>query len=187
MKNKKLFFLLILVLIIILIILFFVIKNFNVQNTTDETNTFSDYTPEEEISSEQLRETIVTLYFVDSTTGDLKSEGKLLDSLSLLENPYKKLIELLLEGPESENLSKVFPENTKILDAKFENNCAILNFSEELLNYQDETQKYNIINSILNTLTELNEINSIQILVNNNVPENFETNYNLKNPLTKSE
>ncbi len=186
MKNKKIFFMLFLVLIIILIILFFIIKSFNSKTTSDENMPLSDYTPEEEISSKQLRETVITLYFPD-TNNELKSEGKLIDSLDLVNNPYQKIIELLLEGPQSENLFKAFPENTKIIDVKLQNNCAILNFSEELLNYEDENQKYNIINSLLNTLTELNEVNSIQILVNNDLPKDFETEYTLKNPLTKSE
>ena len=181
MKNKKIFLMLFLVLIIILIILFFVIKNFNSQNNSSENAPLSDYTPQEEISSKQLRETIVTLYFIDANN-ELKSEGKLIDSLELAHNPYKKIIELLLAGPENESLFKVFPENTKIIDANLNNNCVILNFSEELLNFENDNQKYNIINSILNTLTELNEVNSVQILVNNSLPQGFDTEYNLKNP-----
>ena len=187
MKNKKLFFILISVLIIIVIILFFIIKNFNQKSTSDEESNYSDYTPEEEISSEQLRETIVTLFFLDSTSGDLKSESKIVDSAVLLQNPYKTLIELLLKGPQGENLTNVFPDGTVILDATFEKNCAKLNFSQELLNFKDETQKYNIINCLLNTLTQLKEVDSIQILVNDTIPSNFEKQYNLKNPLTKSE
>ena len=175
MKNKKILFLLICVLVIILVSLFFIVKNFNTKNT-DENTTYNDYTPQEEISSEQMRETIVTLYFIDSNN-ELKSEGRLIDSVSLLENPYKTLIELLLSGPQTENLSKVFPENTQILDTSFENNCVTLNFSEHLLNFTDDTQKYNIINSILNTLTQLNEVNSIKILVNNSACEEFDDEY----------
>ena len=84
MKNKKIFFILILVLIIILISLYFVIKNFKTQNSANENNSISEYTPEEEISSKQMRETTVTLFFVD-TDGNIKSEGKLIDSATLLQ------------------------------------------------------------------------------------------------------
>ena len=178
MKNKKILFLLICVLIIILISLFFIIRNFNNKNVSSENNTYSDYTPEEEISSQQMRETIVNLYFVNSDN-NIKSEGKHIDSAVLLQNPYKKLVELLLDGPQTENLTKPFPDNTKILDASIENNCVTLNFSEELLNYTDDTQKYNIINTTLNTLTGLNEINSIKILINNSASEKFEEEYTL--------
>ena len=119
MKNKKIFFLLILVLIIILISLYFIIKNFNKKISTEENNSYSEYTPEEEISSKQLRETTISLYFVDSNN-NIKSEGKLIDSATLVQNPYKQLIELLLSGPQNDELINVFPENTKILIVKLD-------------------------------------------------------------------
>lgn len=180
MKNKRLFFLLILVLIIILISIYFIIKNFKAKNSIDENNTFSEYTPEEEISSKQMRETSVSLFFVDSDN-NIKSEGKLIDSADLLQNPYKKLIELLLSGPQSTNLINIFPENTKILDAKLENNCVILNFSEEFLNFKDDGQKFNMINCVLNTLKQLNEVNSVKILVGGNSNDKFDEFYYVTN------
>ena len=182
MKNKKIFFLLILVLVIILISLYWVIKNFKTQNSANENNSISEYTPEEEISSKQMRETTVTLFFVD-TDGNIKSEGKLIDSATLLQNPYKQLIELLLAGPENDSLVTAFPENTKILDAKIDNGCVNLNFSEEFLNFKDDTQKFNIINCILNTLKQLNEVNSIKILIGGNLNDEFEEQYNINNQL----
>jgi len=169
MKNKKILFLFIIILAIILSLIFLIVKNFNLENTEE----IEEYTPEEEISESQLRETIVTLYFLDQNTNTLKSEGKLVDSIILLQNPYKELVNLLLAGPSSQNMSNVFPENTQILDAYIKNNCVTLDFSEELLNFKDENQKYNIVNSILNTLAQLNEVNSIQILINNEKNDAF--------------
>jgi len=178
MKNKKIFFSLILVLIIILISLYFIIKNFKAQNSTNENQSISEYTPEEEISSKQMRETTVTLYFVDSNN-NIKSEGKLIDSANLLQNPYKQLIELLLSGPQSDGLINVFPENTKILDAKLNSNCVTLDFSEEFLNFKDDNQKFNMINCILNTLKQLNEVNSVKILVCGNLKDGFNETYSI--------
>ena len=179
MKNKKILFLLICVLVIILVSLFFIVKKFNTNQTVEENSIYNDYIPEEEISSEQMRETIVTLYFVNSNQ-DLKSEGKRIDSATLLENPYKTLVELLLAGPQTEGFVKIFPENTQILDTSLgDNNCVTLNFSEELLNFENDNQKYSIINCLLNTLTQLNEVNSIKILVNNNSCEEFDEEYSL--------
>ena len=182
MKNKRLFFLLILVLIIILISLYFVIKNFKAKISTDENNAYSEYTPQEEISSKQMRETTVSLYFVDSDN-NIKSEGKLIDSANLLQNPYKQLIELLLSGPQSDNLTSAFPENTKLLDAKLENNCVILNFSNEFLNFKDDNQKFNMLNCALNTLKQLNEVNSVKILVEGNLCDGFDEFYNVASQL----
>ena len=177
MKNKKILFLLIFVLIIILFFIFLIIKNYNGKNKKE--NLFSDYTPEEEISSTQLRETIVTLYFVDSNN-ELKNEGRLIDSVTLLQNPYKELVNLLISGSKSDTLKSVFPENTQILDASIKNGQVTLNFSSELLNYKDDVQKYNIINCILNTLSNLNEVNSFKILINGESSENFIEEYSIK-------
>ena len=182
MKNKKIFFLLILVLIIILISLYFIIKNFKAKNSTNENQTLLEYTPEEEISSKQMRETTVTLYFIDSNN-NIKSEGKLIDSVTLLQNPYKQLIELLLSGPQNDGLINVFPENTKILDAKLNNNCVTLDFSEEFLNFKDDNQKFNMINCVLNTLKQLNEVSSVKILVCGNLKDGFNETYSITSQL----
>lgn len=169
MKNKKILILLFFVLTIILLILFHIVKGFNHSNT----RIMQEITPEEEISENQLRETIVTLYFLDKNSNTLKSEGKLIDSASLIQNPYKQLVDLLIQGPTSEFLSNVFPENTQVLDAYLKNDCVIVDFSQELLNFENEEQKYNIINSVLNTLTKLNEVNSVEILINNEKNDSF--------------
>lgn len=180
MKNKKILFLLIFVLIIILISLFIIVKNFNKKDTNTDATSYSEYTPEEEISSEQLRETIVSLYFVDSEN-NLKAEGRLIDSADLLQNTYDYLVNLLIAGPETTTLNKVFPENTTLFGSKLEGTCVVLNFSEEIQNYTDDTQKYNIINSLLNALTQLNEVNSIKIIINNESSDKFDTEYFLHN------
>lgn len=111
MKNKKILFLLAFVLIIILVLLFFIIRNFNNVSTDkseEENSELEEYTPEEEISASQLRETTVTLYFLDRESSSLKSEGRSIDSLSLLKNPYQCLVEMLLAGPETRGFRKSF-------------------------------------------------------------------------------
>lgn len=175
MKNKKILFLLISVLVFILVSLFLIVKNFNSKNQT--TGKIQEYTPAEEISEAQLRETMVSLYFLDKTSNNLKSEGKLIDSALLLQNPYKELINLLIKGPSNDTLLRVFPDNTQVLDAYIKNGCVSIDFSEEILNVENEEQQYNIINSILNTLTQLNEVNSIKILVNNESSDYFKEEY----------
>ena len=174
MKNKKIIFVILAIIVAIIIIISLIVNN---KNSGNSNNQFSEYTPEEEISDEQMRETTVTLYFLQQGTEALKSEGRLISATKLLENPYQEIVNLLIEGPQNTDLTNVFPENTRLLDSKIENHCVTLNFSEEIANFKDDVQKYNIINSILNSLTELNEVNSIKILVNNQTNENFEEEY----------
>lgn len=159
MKNKKIFLSFIIVLIIIFIVGFFSIKIIKEKKSNSE-----EYIPEEEISDEQLRETIVTLYFVDKDTNQIKPEARLINVKDLIISPYNVIIELLISGPKNENLKSVLPENTRLLSSYLNGECLTLDFSEELLNNNDE--KENIINSIVKTITELNEVNEVKILVN---------------------
>jgi len=175
MKGNKKLIIIICGLIILGISVFVIVNSRN--NKNDVVGDILEYTPQEEISDEQMRDTKVILYFLNKETKELKSEGKLINAKELLENPYKKIVELLIEGPNSKDLAKVFPQNTRILDAKIEKRCITLNFSEEIVKFEDDVQKYNIINSILNSLTELNEVDSIKILVNNKTNEAFDEEY----------
>ena len=175
MKGNKKLIIIICSLIILGIVVFMIINSKNKEEGV--LGEITEYTPQEEISDEQMRETKVILYFLNKETKELKSEGKLINANELLENPYKKIVELLIEGPNSTDLANVFPKNTRVLDAKIEKRCITLNFSEEIVKFEDDVQKYNIINSILNSLTELNEVDSIKILVNNQTNEAFDEEY----------
>ena len=173
--NKKKGILLLLVLVIVGIVIYFIANNISI--TKSEKDGYSNYTPQEEISDEQLRQTSITLYFLDKETNQLKSESQLIDSTELLKNPYKSIAQKLINGPTNTNLKSVFPENTRLIDASLTHNCVILNFSQDLLNFNTEEEKYNIINCLLNSLTQLNEVNSIKILINNEQNEKMGEEY----------
>lgn len=164
MKNKKVITSFIILVIIILLVGFFAIKYVK-NKKQDEIQ--EEYIPEEEISEEQLRETIVSLYFTDKETNSLKPEARMVNVKELLQSPYNILVELLIGGPKNEKLKSVIPENTKLLNSSIEGECLTLDFSSELLNYdkENEKSKENLITSIVNTMTELTEVNKVKILI----------------------
>ena len=131
--------------------------------------------PEEEISDNQLRQTIVTLYFFGKNSAKIEPEARQIDVKKLIENPYKELINLLIEGPKNNELLKLIPENTKLNNVDFEDGIVEIDFSEEFINGQNlgEEQEQLIINSILKTLIELNEVNGIKILINGEEDKGF--------------
>jgi len=177
--NKKRIITFVLLLAIILGVYFLVGHFFG--GTENEEQKLEEYTPQEEISEEQYRETIVNLYFLNKETKQLMAEAIAIDARELSVNPYKKLIELLLQGPKNESLEKIIPEGTSIFDAGIESGCVVINLSKEILNFgEDETLKKNIINSIYRTLTELTEVNSIRFLVEGEENTNFAEEYNSK-------
>lgn len=134
-----------------------------------------EFVPEEELSDENLRQTIITLYFMDAETATLMPEARKIDAKKLLENPYKLLVELLIEGPKNEKLLKIIPENTKINNVEIINGIVNIDFSKEFIENQNlgKTQEELIINSILKSLKELTEVRGIKILINGEENKEF--------------
>ena len=175
-KNRKKI-IAIITLILLILIAIFIYNNISIENTEEE---YQDYTPQEEISEEQMRQTKVILFFANNETGELESETKIVDANLLINEPYKQIMNWLIAGPQSSNLKKLIPDGTAMHDIKVEKSCAIINLSNEFLNYDTEENKLKIINSIVNTLTNLKEINSVKFLINGEENENLSEIY-LKN------
>ena len=142
-----------------------------VNNNKPEENNFeefTEYTPQEEISNEQLRQTLITLYFKNKDNGMLMPEARMIDSKALLNNPYNELVKLLVEGPKNESLQKLIPEETKVNNVEIIKGIVYIDFSEEFTKVGDMgvEEENKIIESIVNTLTELTEVNGVKILIN---------------------
>lgn len=180
LKNKKIVIIFSITLIIIIIGGYFAIKY--VKNKKSQ-ETIDEYVPEQEITEEQFRQTIVSLYFQNKETKGLTPEARLIDIREIINNPYEKLITLLLEGPKNDKLERLIPENTKVLKTYMENDCVVIDLSKEFLEYEknSENVKNNIIDSIVNTLTELTEVNKVKILIEGQKNDNFKEIYTRKN------
>ena len=148
--------------ILIVIAIILIVGTIIVLNIDIET----EYVPETEVSQTALRKTIITLYIRNKENGEIDKETKLIDSKLLLRDPYQELLNILISGPENQNLEKLIPEGTKILETVFENGCVTINFSKEFIeNSIDEVKKVQAIYTIFETLTELTEVNDIKILI----------------------
>ena len=176
MKNKKILIIFVCLFLLVLIGGYFAI---NYVKSKNKETIVEEYVPEEEITEEQLRQTIVSLYFLDTQTNELVPEARLIDIKEMMSAPYEKLVNLLIEGPKSEKSVKLIPDNTRLLQNYLEGDCLVLDFSVEFLNYdkEDEKRKENLINSIVNTLTELSEINEVKILIDGKENQEFNQVY----------
>ena len=141
----------------------------------------TEYTPETEIDEEEYRNTVVSLYFQNKESKELQVEARLLDSKELLDNPYSKLVTLLLEGTSLETLESPIPQDTKLIGTVLEGECLVVNLSKEFLNTPegDVVARTNAIYSFVNTLTELKEVSSVKFLIDGAEVEE------LKNPFAK--
>ena len=102
-------------------------------------------------------------------------EARKIDAKELIKEPYKVLIELLINGPKSEKLVKLIPDGTKLNKIEIKNDCIYIDFSNEFINGQKlgKEQEELIIKSIVNTVTELKEINSVKILIDGKENQQF--------------
>ena len=167
LKERKIYIVFIVLAALIAIISYIALGFLNKNN---EENNFigQEYTPQEEISEEQMRETVVTLYFVNNETNELMPEARRIDAKELLSNPYLYIVDLLIKGPKNEKLSKLIPDKTVVNSAELENNCVCVDFSREFVeNFAgDEKKAQNIIYSIVNSLTELIEVETVRFTIN---------------------
>ncbi len=159
------------VIIICLIIgTIFGVYYFLIKNKEEE---ILEYTPQEEISEEQMRQTMVSLYF--KSGDEIVPEARLIDVKELLDNPYSQILNMLIEGPKNNNLQNVIPEGTKINKIEKQQDTLVIDFSKEfVLNHKDgEKEEKMTIKAILNTVTELTEINGIKILIDGEENKEF--------------
>lgn len=184
MKKKDAMIIVICLIVITLIVGGFLLyKNLKKQKMEQE---LQDYTPQEEISEEQLRQTIITLYFQNKETKELMPEARKIDVSLLAKDPYQYLIQSLIEGPKNETMEKIMPEGTKLNGTELKGNVLWVNFSKEFIDNapEGEQEEKRIIQSIVYTVTELNEVDAVRILIDgqenlafSDQAMNFESNF----------
>lgn len=184
--NKKIWIILVsaLVLAIIGIGVYLFIVN------SEEEQPVNEIQPEEEISDEQMRQTIATVYYQNKETKELIAEGRLVDVKTLFTDPYATLVNLLIAGPKNESLKSTIPVDTKILKIELKGDIVYIDFSSEFIdNHEGGLEAENAtVYSIVNTLTELNEVNGVKILINGKENQTFKDKIiSLKDPFSRNE
>lgn len=171
--NKKTTILIIIILILLGIGVWYFL-NYQKNNKIKQ----NEIIPEEEISEEQMRQTIVSLYFYNENTKSLVSEGRLIDAKELIKEPYKELMQLLVNGPQNNNLNKTIPDGTKVNKAELKGDVLYLDLSKEFIENHvgGEEQESITIYSIVNTMTKLTEVNAVKILIDGEENKAFKDN-----------
>lgn len=179
---KKKFLIILIILLIIIGIALFIFFN------GEETKTITEYEPGQEITDDQMRKTIISLYYKNKKTGLLVPEGRLVDVKILLENPYKTIFEMLMGNSKNDELKSVIPEKTKINKIELKNGILFLDLSKEFIeNHPNgENEEKATIKAITNSLCELTEVNGVKILIDGKENTEFkDKKINFKNIFTK--
>lgn len=159
-------------------------------NRDEEVAIIEEYVPQEEISEEQERQTIVSVYYNNKQTNTLMPEARLIDVKELSNNPYTVLINLLMNNPKSDKLETAIPQGTTLINVEVKKEVAYVNLSQEFINNHKggAEAESRTIYSIVNTLTGLNEVEAVKILIDGNNESCFKDNLiNFKDAFVKQE
>lgn len=172
--KKKEGILVVVILLLIVLALGGVLIFYN-KNSNEENKIVNEYTPQEEITEDQLQNTIISVYFINKETKEINPEARTIKVNLLINNPYKYLIEQLIEGPKNEKLEKGIPENTKLNKVELKEDILYIDFSKEFIENapKGKENEQKIIETIVKTVTELNEVNYIKILIDGKENEAF--------------
>ena len=109
----------------------------------------------------------VTLYFADDDA-NLVTERR---SAPIIDNSVEKtIVTELLKGPESDKLSATIPQGTRLISVETKENVCFVNFSSEFVTKHSggSTGEALTVYSIVNSLTELKNVDKVQFLVEGN-------------------
>ena len=172
--KKKEGILVVVILLLIVLALGGVLIFYN-KDSNEENKIVNEYTPQEEITEDQLQNTIISLYFINKETKEINPEARTIKVNLLINDPYKYLIEQLIEGPKNEKLEKGIPDNTKLNKVELKKDILYIDFSKEFIENapKGKENEQKIIETIVKTVTELNEVNYIKILIDGKENEAF--------------
>ncbi len=126
----------------------------------------------------------VTLYFPNSTSERLGAEIRNLVGSRILD----RMVDLLCEGPATPGLEPAFPWGTRRLaPVRVEQGVALVDLSREFLEQSSGSAGETVsVYALVNTLTGLEGIGGVQILVEGQTVENLGHMY-LAEPITREE
>ncbi|KXG77024.1 GerMN domain-containing protein [Thermotalea metallivorans] len=127
------------------------------------------------------------LYFGSPRNNRLVSEERVI--VSTEQQPEKLIVEELIKGPRNKTLKPSIPPETKLLSIKTIDNVCYVNLSRSFL----DTYRWDLMNeaitiwSVVNSLTEIHEIQAVQFLIEGNRVGAIEKYYSLKEPFYRNE
>lgn len=120
----------------------------------------------------------LTLYFTDEKGEKLYPEKREVIR-SINTSAERVVLEELIAGPESAELSPTLDPDTRLLNVSVNENVCYINFDTTFLTNSLEVNEYIPIYSIVNSLSELSSVNRVQIAINGKQDEKFRDSVSL--------
>lgn len=132
--------------------------------------------PGEQINS-SLRTTL-TLYFASEDGTQLVKETRVVHYSSNI-SLEKLVVEQLIEGPKTSGLQATIPSGTKLITITVVDGVCYVNLDETFRNQKSEVTEQAVLFSIVNSLSELPDVNKVQISVNGDTKGKCRFTYDL--------
>lgn len=145
-------------------------------------NTFLDTMGSEENATKIVK---LNLYFANETGDKLKNQSSILEynaNVAL----EKVVVEQLIAGPMEENYYPTIPKDTKVMSVTTKDGVCYVNLDTAFTGQGYDVLGSVTIYSIVNSLTELTGIGSVQILVNGETSITYKDNISLETPFQKN-
>lgn len=132
--------------------------------------------PGEDIQN--IQESEITLYFASSDGQGLVKEVQEVYYNSN-KSVEKLIVEHLLEGPQTDNAQGTIPVGTKLISITVMDGICVVNFDDNFLNQNYDISEEVVIYSIVDSLTELSTIKTVQISVNGETNKVYREKFSL--------
>lgn len=126
-----------------------------------------------------------TLYFANSEGSKLK-EYKLMNAKYGEKSKERFIVEQLIRGPKKKGYTATLSSNLKLVNIVTANNICYVDFEENFLTEQSAVSNTLVIYSIVNSLSELNEIHKVQISVNGDAMLKYHDETSLAEPFIRN-
>ena len=135
----------------------------------------------EENETENETEKEISLYFMEDTGTSFEIGRETREFANLT---AENVMNELLEGPETDELSRAVPEDTELLAIKVEDKIAYVDLSSHPVgSYGHETEQVAVY-SIVNTLAQLDEVDAVQLLIEGEIMDTLSGHEPIGEPLT---
>lgn len=140
------------------------------------------------ILAENMGELEAKVYF-DDTSDENKpkiAEQQIFIEVDEILGQY--LMQTLIQGPAIKGtLKSVLPKETKLISFTIKDDIAIINLSNEACVEMSLAKEQACLESILATITQIQSINKINIIVNNQMIESLGGNFDISKPFGKED
>ena len=158
-------------------------ENIGSENENEEGNNANE---NDEATPEPGDPIVLDIYFMEvtETSFELGKETRQFGTFGGPQVDLEEVMSELLKGPETDDLSRVIPEGTVLRGVDLEYGVAYVDFSEDILQAEVGGEAEAIlVDSIIKTLTQLEEVDSVQILVEGEIVETIAGHVSIDEPL----